>query len=86
MVGAEVGGERILVANIEGRFYAMRATCNHMNGPLDKGTIEGNVVTCPLHKSRWDVITGKLVWFPRLLPPEPTYPVSIVGNQILVEK
>lgn len=86
MVGAEVEGERILVANVEGHFYAMRATCNHMSGSLDKGTIEGNIITCPLHKSRWDVITGKLIWFPRLLPPEPIYPVTISEDKILVEK
>ncbi|HYB75453.1 MAG TPA: Rieske 2Fe-2S domain-containing protein [Nitrososphaerales archaeon] len=86
MIGAEVKGERILVANVDGHLHAIRATCNHMNGPLDKGTLEGNVVTCPLHKSRWDVITGRLVWFPRLLPPEPVYPVMVVGDQIVVEK
>lgn len=86
MVAVEIEGERILVTNVAGRLYAMRAICNHMGGHLDRGTLEGNVVTCPLHKSRWDVTSGKLLWFLRPLPPEPVYPVTTVGDQILVEK
>ena len=85
MIGIEAGGERILLANIGGQFYAMRAKCNHMGGLLDKGTIEGGVVTCPLHGSKWDVKTGKLVQFTRPLPPERVYPVVVEGDQISVE-
>ena len=85
MVGADVGGERILVANVDGEFFAMRAKCNHMGGPLDRGTLEKSVVTCPLHGSKWDVKTGALVQFTRPLPPEPTYRVHVEGGQISVE-
>jgi nitrite reductase/ring-hydroxylating ferredoxin subunit len=85
MVGVEAGGERILVANVGGEFYAMRAKCNHMGGPLDKGTLENNVVTCPLHGSRWDVKTGQLVQFSRPLPSERVYQVTINGGQVSVE-
>lgn len=85
MIGAEVSGQKILVANVGGEFYAMRAKCNHMGGPLDKGTLENNVVTCPLHGSKWDVKTGALVQFTRPLPPEPVYRVSVDGDRILVE-
>ena len=85
MVGAEVAGERILIANIGGQLYAMRAKCNHMGGPLDKGTLENGVVTCPLHGSKWDVKTGALVQFTRPLPPEPVYRVQVEGQQVSVE-
>ena len=85
MVGAEVAGERVLVANVGGTFYAMRAKCNHMGGPLDKGTLEENVVTCPLHGSKWDVKTGTLVHFTRPLPPEKVYKVTVAGEEISVE-
>lgn len=85
MIGRDAGGERVLVANVGGAFYAMRATCNHMGGPLDKGTLEGKVVTCPLHGSKWDVTTGALVRFARPLPPEKVYRVVVEGDQISVE-
>jgi len=85
MVGTEIEGEKILLANVAGEFFAMRATCNHRGGPLDEGTLEGNVVTCPLHGSKWDVRTGNLIEFVRPLPPEPTYKVTVEGDEILVE-
>jgi nitrite reductase/ring-hydroxylating ferredoxin subunit len=85
MVGAQMDGERILVANVNGEFFAMRSVCNHMGGPLNKGTLDGNVVTCPLHGSKWDVKSGKLVKFARPLPPEPVYRTSVVGEEVVVE-
>ncbi|HEV2390393.1 MAG TPA: Rieske 2Fe-2S domain-containing protein [Nitrososphaerales archaeon] len=85
MVGAEVGGKKILVANIGGEFFAMGSVCNHRGGPLDKGKLEGNVVTCPWHGSRWDVKTGKLVEFPVPLQPEPVFKALVEGDEVLVE-
>ena len=85
MVGADAAGERVLIANVEGEFFAMRANCNHMGGPLDRGTLENNIVTCPLHGSKWDVKTGMLFQFARPLPPERVYKVVVEGSQISVE-
>jgi len=85
MLGVQVAGERVLIANLDGQFFAMRARCNHMGGPLDRGTLVGNVVTCPLHGSKWDVKTGLLVQFSRPLPPEPVYKVTVEGDQISLE-
>jgi nitrite reductase/ring-hydroxylating ferredoxin subunit len=85
MKGVEVEGHKLLVANLDGQFFAMRSVCNHMGGPLEKGRLEGSVVTCPWHGSKWDVKTGKLVQFPRPLPPEPVYKVTVVEEQIMVE-
>jgi nitrite reductase/ring-hydroxylating ferredoxin subunit len=86
MIGAEIDGQKILVANIGGELYAMSSECNHMGGQLDKGKLQGNVVTCPRHGSRWDVKTGKLVQFSESLPDEPTFRVSVKGDEIFVEK
>jgi len=86
MIGAVFEGQRILLANVDGEFLAMRSVCNHLGGPLEKGTLEGNVVTCPLHGSKWDVRTGALVKFTRPLPPEPVFRVSVRGEDIFVEK
>lgn len=85
MIGAQLGAEKILVANVDGKFYAMRSTCNHMGGPLQEGKLEGKVVTCPWHGSKWDVTTGNLVWFARPLKPEPVYKVTVEGDKVFVE-
>jgi 3-phenylpropionate/trans-cinnamate dioxygenase ferredoxin subunit len=85
MIGAEIGGRQILVANVDGEFFGMASVCTHMAGRLDKGSLEGNVVTCPRHGSRWDVKTGKLVQFSRPLPDEPIFKAMKIGDEICVE-
>ena len=35
-----------------------------MNAPLSMGTLNGKIVTCPLHGARFDVTTGKRVGEP----------------------
>ncbi len=55
----EVQGKEILLANVEGKFYATDDRCGHMNGPLSMGTLQGNVIECALHHARFDVTTGK---------------------------
>ena len=61
MKGLIVKDKQILVANIDGIFYAVDAICPHMNGYLPSGNLEKNEVVCPVHRARYDVITGKLV-------------------------
>jgi nitrite reductase/ring-hydroxylating ferredoxin subunit len=62
----ETGGKEICIVNISGRFYAIGDRCGHENARLSTGTLQGTVVTCPMHFSRFDVTTGKLLSGPQL--------------------
>lgn len=55
MKGFSAKGEQILVANVNGKFYAMDAVCSHNYGYLPKGRLEKNIVTCPVHHAQFDV-------------------------------
>ncbi len=66
MKHVEVSGKEILVANVDGKYYAVSDRCGHMNGRLSMGTLVKNVVTCPIHFSRFDVTTGRVVASPHL--------------------
>ena len=70
MIHVEVEGKEILIANVEGKFYAIGDRCPHLNALLSKGTLNNSVVTCPRHFSSFDVITG--------------YPVSGHTNNLAV--
>ena len=59
-------GREILVANVNGKYYAIPDRCTHNNGDLSKGTLEGNVVTCPKHGQRFDLTTGKSIQGPKV--------------------
>lgn len=61
MKGGEVGDEPVLVANVDGRFHALHAACPHMGADLSAGTLDGSVVTCPVHGWRFDVTSGRQV-------------------------
>src|SRR5512136_3162306 len=61
MKGFTVKGRQILVANVDGSFYAVDAICPHMNGYLPSGKLDKNEVVCPVHRARYDVTTGKLM-------------------------
>src|SRR5919106_5534388 len=65
----ELGEKEILLANSEGRMYALCDRCSHMNAPLSMGALDGKVVTCPMHGARYDVTTGKKVGQPMALDP-----------------
>jgi nitrite reductase/ring-hydroxylating ferredoxin subunit len=60
----DVNGERVAVANVSGQFYAFSDECTHDGGPLSEGELEGEIVTCPWHFSRFDIRTGEIVASP----------------------
>jgi 3-phenylpropionate/trans-cinnamate dioxygenase ferredoxin subunit len=59
MTCVEVDGQRILVANIDGVFYATDDTCTHEDASLSSGSLKGELVKCPLHGSRFSLVTGE---------------------------
>jgi 3-phenylpropionate/trans-cinnamate dioxygenase ferredoxin component len=56
----------ILLANVNGSFYAISLKCTHMGGDLSKGQLDGNTITCPKHHAQFDVTTGKVVSHPKM--------------------
>ena len=49
----------IAVFNLNGKFYAVSNICVHKGGPINKGTIDGSIVTCPWHGWKYSVKNGK---------------------------
>ena len=80
-----VDRERVLLANVDGAFYALRDACGHRQMPLSKGRLDGHVVECPLHFATFDVRTGKLVSGPASAD-VPTYAVRIENDTVYVKR
>ena len=55
----KVKDHKILVANVEGEFYAFENRCPHMGYPLYFGRLKGKMLTCGFHYAKFDVTTGK---------------------------
>ena len=80
-----VDRERIVLAHVEGRFYALRDMCGHRNAPLSRGKLDGHVVECPLHFAQFDMRSGKLVDGP-VSADVPSYEVRIEGDAVLLRR
>lgn len=57
-------GRTILIANVNGRFFAMDGLCSHEGGILADGSLKGYTITCPLHGAEYDLRTGKVIQEP----------------------
>ena len=79
----DVRGERVAVANVDGSFCAFADECTHDGGPLSEGDLEGEVVTCPWHFSRFNVRTGEIVDSPAEDPVQ-VYAVRVEGGEVYV--
>ena len=91
------GGREILVARVGGRFFAADSRCPHLNADLSEGSLQGTILTCPMHHSRFDLTDGhvirwtdltgiKLAYASRTIPPKPLkiYPVKTDEEKILI--
>ena len=83
MKRVDIGGRRILLANVAGRLYAVDDTCTHEQASLSTGVLKGELVKCPLHNSRFNVRTGEALEEPAEEDLR-TYPVREEGGRILV--
>ena len=61
MKGFTIEGKQILIANVEGEYYALDAICSHEQGYLPAGHLRNEVVICPVHGAQFDVTTGCMV-------------------------
>jgi 3-phenylpropionate/trans-cinnamate dioxygenase ferredoxin subunit len=92
-----VKGRELLLVNVGGNIYCTDVHCPHLSGDLSKGTLQGTVLICPVHHSRFDLKDGSVVQWtnwsgivasvsrilksPRDLK---TYPVKVDGDKVLV--
>lgn len=76
-------GKSIAIANVGGKLYAFEDSCPHMGARLSNGILEGSVITCPEHGSKFDVATGKALAVSD--SPLVIYEVKIDGNDVYVK-
>ena len=67
------------------QFYAISATCPHAGGPLDEGTLTGDVVECPWHRSRFSMHDGRVLTGPATVN-APCYDVRVRNGQVEVKR
>ena len=74
----------VLVAHTDDGVYVSDEMCTHEDARLCDGNLNGHLVKCPLHGSRFDLTTGQVLDDPaednlRI------YPVTIENNTIFID-
>jgi len=54
-----IDDEEVCLCNYEGTVYAIGRRCGHRNAALERGTLEGWIITCPAHFAQFDIRSGK---------------------------
>ena len=90
------GDTPVILANWQGRIYALYGMCPHRNNPLEGAILWDHLIDCPYHHFQYDVRTGEN-YFPKNVYPEDypelqeqvsplrTYPVEMRGGEIWVD-
>jgi nitrite reductase/ring-hydroxylating ferredoxin subunit len=78
-----VGEKRLMIVNVNGELYAVDRICTHEEADLSTGFLMDSVVTCPLHLSRFDVITGAVQNAPATVSLK-TYGLKVEGTSVYV--
>lgn len=67
------------------QFFAISATCSHAGGPLDEGTLQGDIVECPWHGSRFCMRDGRVLTGPATAK-QPRYDVRVRNGHVEVKR
>ena len=79
----EAKGVPVLLVRRNGEIHAIAHTCSHMGGPLSEGKLEGDVVQCPWHGSRFNVADGSVIDGPATFP-QPCFETRVRDGKIEV--
>ncbi len=58
------GYAEIVLCNSGGKFHALDNRCGHMSTGLDRGSLDGVILTCPYHHVQFDITTGEALNVP----------------------
>ena len=83
MMKVKIKEIEILIANVDGKFYAIDNLCPHEGGHMHEGPVEGEIVTCPLHGWRTNIITGESLELPGIKVN--TFEVKIEDGKVFVK-
>ena len=83
MMGLIVNDQKILLANLNGKYYAIGNKCMHRGCELSKGELIGETVVCPCHGSTYELKTGNFTKGPTKKPQQ-TYEIKVENKDIMI--
>ena len=79
----KVGDVEVMIANVDGEFYALDNFCPHEGWALHEGILEEDCVECPGHGHFYSVKTGQRTGVPN--EGAKAFALKVEGDDILVD-
>jgi nitrite reductase/ring-hydroxylating ferredoxin subunit len=85
LAGASADGFPVALLRRGDEVLAIGGVCSHLGGPLSEGELEGDVVTCPWHGSRFCMRDGAVEHGPATFP-QPCLETRVRGGRVEVRE
>ena len=76
------GGRIVALFNIDGDYFALDGVCPHQGGPIGKGFLCGEIVTCPWHGWQFNVRSGQHQLNAKFF--QPRFETKVEGGMVFV--
>jgi nitrite reductase/ring-hydroxylating ferredoxin subunit len=76
-----VDGRSVLLANVDGTYFAISNKCSHRGCALSKGKLDGDTIKCGCHGSVFSLKTGAILHGPAKLA-LPTFETKVENQNI----
>jgi len=74
----------VLIINNNSQIFCLDARCTHAGAPLEEGTLNGDVLTCPWHGSKFNITDGSVLKGPAEKNLK-KYSVTVRENSVFIE-
>ena len=86
----EVQDRPLLVVRLGDLFYVSDSICTHEEADLSLGMLMGDVVTCPLHRAKFELGSGKVLQGPdgsdpATIPPLKTFSTKVEDGKLFAD-
>jgi nitrite reductase/ring-hydroxylating ferredoxin subunit/uncharacterized membrane protein len=81
---ADANGFPVLLARSDGQVYAVADVCTHLACSLSGGRLDGTLVQCPCHGSRFSILDGQVAAGPATTPLD-SLETRVVGGMVEVK-
>ena len=78
-----VDGQDVVLANVDGKYFAIGDVCTHQDGPLDEGILDNYEVECPWHSGKFCIKDGSALTFPAIEPIK-VYRTRVADGQVYI--
>ena len=78
-----VEGRELALFKVNGEFFATANTCPHQGGSLGEGSLNDDIVTCPLHEWQFNIKTGTSLLSEHIKLD--SYKVEVNGEDVFID-